>query len=104
MEDNLRNRIYKAESGREDFNVPDNLNTIEKDYFVKMITSGCRKNTKETIRRLVELPLSLWSSHGIYGRVTFDKDNTSYPVTYCCGQDWSSEMKTLRDCLLGKFN
>mgnify|MGYP003658681403 FL=1 len=104
MEDNLSNRIYKANSGRADFDVPSELSNHEKDEFASLITSGCRQNTKATIRRLVEVPLSLWRDHGIYKRVSFDQASADYPVSYCCGQEWSSEMRTLRDCLLGKFD
>ena len=92
MEDNLSNRIYKARfPERNDFTVPVDLTDQEKEEYALMITKGCRANTKATIRRLVEVPLSLWSDHGIYKRVG-------------CGQEWNSEMRTLRDCLLGKFD
>jgi len=104
MEDNLSNRIYKANSGRADFDVPSELTDLEKQEYADMITSGCRANTKATIRRLVEVPLSLWPDHGIYNRVTFNRDNANYPVEYCTGQDWHVERKTLRDCLLGKYD
>ena len=104
MEDNLSNRIYKANSGRADFDVPSELSNHEKDEYASMITKGCRANTKATIRRLVEVPLSLWSDHGIYKRVEFHRNRADYPVGYCCGQEWHSEMRTLRDCLLGKFD
>ena len=105
MEDNLSNRIYKARfPEREDFTISAELTDLEKQEYAKMITSGCRQNTKATIRRLLEVPLSLWSDHGIYNRVTFNRDNANYPVEYCTGQDWHVERKTLRDCLLGKFD
>ena len=105
MEDNLSNRIYKARfPERNDFTVPVDLTDQEKDEYALMITKGCRANTKATIRRLVEVPLRLWSDHGIYKRVGFHRDRADYPVGYCCGQEWNSEMRTLRDCLLGKFD
>jgi hypothetical protein len=105
MEDNLSNRIYKARfPERDDFTVPEDLTEKEKDEYALMITKGCRKGTKATIRRLLEVPLSLWKDYGIYRRVSFHQDRADYPVNYCCGQEWNSEMRTLRDCILGKFD
>ena len=105
MEDNLSNRIYKAKfPERNELNQILCLTDQEKDEFAKMITSGCRQKMKATIRRLVDIPLHFWSDHGIYKRVTFDQASANYPVNYCCGQEWNSEMRTLRDCLLGKFD
>ena len=107
MENNLTNRIYKAKNDDLNANhwesVGGELTESEKYAYADMIGSACRRNTKETINRLVQRPLALWSNFGIYNRVTFDPSNSKYPVDYCTGQYWPAERKTLRECLLGKY-
>lgn len=39
-------------------------------------------------------------SYGIYTRVLFHREGQL--CSYCAGQDYTSEIKTVRDCLLGK--
>ena len=94
MQDNLSNRIYAAkfEYGAE------HLSESERASLVEVIGARCRANTKARLARLVMMPLSLWKDYGIYRRVTF----VNGEVHYICGQSWTDEMRTLRECILGK--
>jgi len=93
MNDNLLNRIWCSKHNATD--LPTELTEQEKADFVQMIGSGCRQPTKQRLARMVELPLSLWGDYGIYSRVVF-KNGTEY----ICGQSWTDEMRTLRECLI----
>lgn len=93
MNDNLQNRIWCAKNNATD--LPTELTEEQKADFVRMIGSGCRQATKEKLARRVELPLSLWGSFGIFSRVVF-RNGTDY----ICGQSWTDEMRTLRECVL----
>lgn len=75
------------------------LTDAEKLSFVEMIGKGCRQPTKAQLHRMVQLPISLWANYGIYSRVWFGEYKPE-ECTYCCGQSWSDEMRTLRECLL----
>jgi hypothetical protein len=92
MQDNLSNRIYAAKFQ----NGPTQLTEVEQASLYRLISSRCRQNTKARIGRRVELPLSLWKDYGIYSRVTF----VNGEVEYICGQSWTDEMRTLRECVL----
>lgn len=94
MQNNLSNRIYDAK-----FNGgATHLSESEQASFVSIIGERCRANTKARLARFVELPLSLWDDYGIYRRVTFVDGR----VDYICGQSWTDEMRTLRECILGE--
>ena len=94
MNDNLSNRIWCAKNNSTD--LPIDLTENQRTTFLQMIGSGCRKNTKERLARRIALPLSLWANYGIFTRVVFEKDETNY----ICGQSWTDEMRTLRECIL----
>ena len=74
------------------------LTEEQQSDIVAMVGKGCRADTKHRLARMVSLPLSLWTKHGIYSRVTLDDEGASY----ICGQSWSDEMRTLRECMLNK--
>lgn len=95
MTDSLYNRIYDAKQGK-----PATLSDQEKAELYSMVTKGCRAPMKSRVSRYLDLPLSLWGNHGIYSRVTFPT-NSKYAVDYVCGQSWSDEMRTLRQCITG---
>ena len=74
------------------------LTEAQKTDIVNMVGKGCRANTKERLARIIELPLAIWQKHGIYSRITLNAEGADY----ICGQSWSDEMSTLRDCMLNK--
>jgi hypothetical protein len=74
------------------------LTEKQKDDILSFIGKGCRQATKDKLARRLELPLALWNSYGIYHRITLDDDGADY----VCGQSWTDEMRTLRECFLGK--
>ena len=95
MNDTLKNRIWDAKYGK----IEDTCNTLsdqEKAEILDMIGSRCRAETKRKLERKLDLPLSLWDSFGIYDRIKF-KDGK---VCYITGQDYTYEMRTIRECIL----
>jgi hypothetical protein len=93
--DNLRNRIWNAKYGK----IEDTSNTLsdqEKAEILAMVGNRCRAETKRKLARRLDLPLSLWDSFGIYDRVKFANGR----VDYITGQDYTYEMRTLRECIL----
>lgn len=94
MQDNLSNRIYDAKFN----NGPQHLANSEVYGLLEIISSRCRKDTKAKLHDMLLLPLSNWTDYGIYRRVTF----VNGQVDYICGQSWTDEMRTLRECILGK--
>jgi hypothetical protein len=73
------------------------LTEQQKSDILRIVGKGCRKTTKEKLSRRLELPLSLWKSYGIYSRITLDDKGADY----ICGQSWTDEMRTLKECILG---
>ena len=94
MNDNLSNRIWCAKNNSTD--LPTTLTETEQTMIVYEIGKGCRQKTKDKLRRMVSLPLSLWNNYGIYSRMTFKNGLPEY----ICGQSWTDEMRTLRECLI----
>jgi hypothetical protein len=76
------------------------LTQKERESFAAMISKGCRANNRDRIARRVMLPLSIWGNYGIYDRVWFGEYNPE-ECSYCCGQSYTDEMRTLRECILG---
>ena len=92
MQDNLSNRIHNAK-----FKCGNtHLSESEQNSLYKLVSSRCRYITKDKIERRIKLPLSLWKDYGIYSRVTF----VNGEVDYICGQSWTDEIRTLRECIL----
>ena len=96
MNDNLSNRIWCAKHDGKD--LPTELNEAQKSEILSFIGKGCRSTTKERLTRMMNLPLSCWNNFGIFSRIVFDDGKASY----ICGQSWTDEMRTLRECILGK--
>jgi hypothetical protein len=91
-QDNLSNRIWDAKNAEGS----QYLSESEQIALYSLLAKGTRQKTRERLARRVELPLAMWKSYGIYSRVTFvDGD-----VDYICGQSWTDEMRTLRECVL----
>jgi hypothetical protein len=89
---NLSYAIYEAKHK----NGAEYLTEAQQDAIFDFVAKGCRINTKETIKRRLNMPLSLWREYGIYSRIMFDD---KYGASYCCGQSWPDEMRTLRECM-----
>lgn len=96
MNDNLSNRIWCAKNQAND--LPTHLTENQQTELLRMIGSGCRKNTKQRLERMIGLPLSLWNNYGIFTRVVFDQSKDE--ASYICGQSWTDEMRTIRECIL----
>ena len=92
-EQNLSYAIYEAKHK----NGAEYLTEAQQAAILGFVGKGCRANTKQNLARRLRLPLSLWKDYGIYSRIIFDD---KYGATYCCGQSWVDEMRTLRDCML----
>ena len=91
-QDNLSNRIWEAKNA----NAAQHLSDSEQVALFDLLAKGTRQKTRERLARRIELPLSMWKDYGIYSRVTFVTDG----VDYICGQSWTDEMRTLRECVL----
>jgi hypothetical protein len=92
---NLDSAIYDAAHDRSDKKY-DQLNDAQVSALLSLIGKGCRQNTKEKLARRLKTPLSLWKRYGIFSRVIL----TDNDVDYICGQSWTDEMRTLRECIL----
>lgn len=77
------------------------LTDEQQSAIFRLVGKKCRSATKAKLGRMLELPLSLWSSYGIYSRLILNDERTSEPY-YICGQSWTDEMRTLRECILNK--
>jgi len=63
-----------------------------------LLGARCRGATKARLARRLAWPAHLWFHYGIYHRVHIDPDN--WKVSYCAGQDYTSEIRTVRECVL----
>ena len=92
MQNNLSYAIYDAKHGSgQEF-----LTEKQRFDILSFVGKGCRKNTKESLNRKLNFPLSLWKDYGIYTRIFLSESGAEY----CCGQSWNEEMHTLRQCIL----
>lgn len=74
------------------------LSPEQQAELVSILGSKCRKETKERLARRFALPLSLLSNHGLFSRVFLRYDREG--VTYCAGQDYTSEVRMVRELVL----
>jgi len=95
MQQNLDNLIYDAKYGKIE-NTCLKLSDGQIMDIFEMVAKGCRSKTKERIYSRLQVPLSLWKRYGIYSRMTL----TDNGAEYICGQSWTDEMRTLRECIL----
>ena len=80
-------------------NDPDNfipLTEYQKHEMVRVFGHRCRIPTKKAIYNRLS-SLSTMFSYGIYTRVAFFADGT---VRYITGQDYDTEIRTVRQCIL----
>ena len=62
---------------------------------VNLFGKRCKVTTKQKLRRALQaVPTKI--DYGIYNRVEFKNEDCSY----CAGQDYVQEIKTVRECLL----
>ncbi len=71
------------------------LTPTQQAAIIAMVGKGCRKPMREKLWRRLGLPLSLWKDYGIYSRLV--QHGTGFE--YICGQSWTDEMRTLRECM-----
>lgn len=73
-----------------------NLTEQDIDQLVSIITHRCRIKTTNRVRSILTYSPSLVPNYGILERLMKDQ----YGWSYCAGQDYTSEIKTVRDCIL----
>lgn len=73
-----------------------NLSDNDIDSILKVIGHGCRHETKKRLRSILTYGPSTIPSYGIFSRLI--KENNQWE--YVAGQDYVSEIKTLRNCIL----
>ena len=98
----IEGRIYTKKWGWIDFRLDDDHATefgcSALEQFVNLVTDVCWSRETENKKRAKScLKSKLVMDCGILSRlcVTMDKDGT-YKANYCAGQDYDSEMRTLR--------
>ena len=105
----IEGRIYTKKWGWIDFRLDDDHATefgcSALEHFVNLVTDICWSRDTENKRRAKScLKSKLVRDCGILSRlwVTMDKDGT-YKANYCAGQDYDSEMRTLRKLLTEQY-
>lgn len=69
------------------------------DSIVKLIGSRCRIDTIKRLRSMLTYGTSAIGHYGILNRLERENDGS---WSYCAGQSYSDEIRTVRDCILGK--
>jgi hypothetical protein len=84
----------------------ENLNTLKDklteqdvDEIVSIVGHRCRIKTVNRLRSILTYSASTLAPYGIYSRLM--KENGRW--FYCAGQSYTDEIKTLRECILGKI-
>ena len=102
-------RIYTKQFGWIDFRLDDDHATefgcSSLEQFVNLVTDVCWSRETENKKRAKScLKSKLVRDCGIFSRlwVTMDKDGT-YKANYCAGQDYDSEMRTIRRLLTEQY-
>lgn len=85
-DDTLYNRIR---DGKE-------LTEAEQDDLYELLAKGCRGRRRAAIARALRYVPDI-ENYGIYSRVYVNDDG--YGASYCAGQDYTSELKTVRELL-----
>ena len=74
------------------------LSEKESSSLFALFSHGCRQHTKTRLRSVIAYIPTI-PNYEIYGRIMFENDT----VSYCAGQSYPDEIKTVRDLLLGKI-
>lgn len=69
----------------------------EQISLLALLGKGCRAETKRRLAIALTYVPDI-TNHGIYGRVILGPR-----VSYCAGQSYPDEIRTVRECLLGRF-
>lgn len=77
----------------------DKLSESDIDSIVSIVGHKCQLRTKNRLRSILTYSASSIGSFGIYGRLI--KENEGW--IYVAGQSYPDEIKTLRECILGKI-
>lgn len=75
------------------------LSEVEQASLYCLLGKGCRERTKNRLRSVIRFLPCIAENYGIYGRVMFDGSGN---VFYCAGQSYPDEIRTVRECLLGR--
>ena len=78
-----------------------NLELTDQDIeqIIEIVGYRCRVKTVNRLRSILTYGLGSIQSYGIFNRLI--KEDRGW--TYIPGQDYTSEIKTLRDCILGRI-
>ena len=87
MQDSLQKRI----SDRKE------LTESEIESGVRLLGSHCQQRSKDRLRRTLGYVPDI-QSYGIFGRVMLQNGE----MTYCAGQSYPDEIRTVRECLIGR--
>ena len=66
------------------------------DAIIAIIGHRCRAKTVNRLRSIITYSPSMIPEFGMLTRLILDE----YGWSYCAGQDYTSELKTVRDCIL----
>lgn len=69
------------------------------EQIIEIVGYRCRVKTVNRLRSILTYGLGRIMSYGIFNRLV--KEDRGW--TYVAGQDYTSEIKTLRDCILGRI-
>lgn len=105
----IEGRIYTKKWGWIDFRLDDDHATEKGmpalEHFVNLVTGVCwSRDTENKMRAKSCLKFKRVRDCGILSRlwVTMDEDGT-YKANYCAGQDYDSEMRTIRRLLTEQY-
>jgi hypothetical protein len=68
------------------------------DQIIRLIGKGCRHKTLVRLRSVLTYGPSTVSNYGILARLIRDKNGWEY----CAGQSYTDEIRTVRECILGR--
>ena len=75
------------------------LTNEQKESLFSLVSSGTRQKMRDKLRHAIyNVPLQYWQPAGIYHRVHLEHDGE---FAYCAGQDYTSEIRTVRQCIAG---
>lgn len=86
-QDSLAGRIDKGIS----------LTEQEQSDLFDLLTERCKEKTKRMLARTLRCVPDV-QNYGIYQRVLLEKNM----VSYCAGQSYPDEIRTVRECLIGR--
>lgn len=83
---------------RDMINDGDVMTEKQKQALYDLLKQGKRGRNRDLLHsRIFNVPLSLWPSWGMYGRIQFNGDC----IDYCTGQDFNVEMREISGLIIG---